>query len=112
MAKKVILIDDLDGDAPASETVQFGIDGINYEIDLNDENAQKLRNCLEPFAAVARRAAAASRPPVSTPRNYANAASRRQQLDAIRNWAKSQGYEVSDRGRIPVSIQEAFDQAH
>lgn len=110
MAKKVVLIDDLDGEGAAAETVNFGIDGISYEIDLNEANAQKLRTCLEPFAAVARKASGLPARP--TPASYANAAGRRQQLDAIRAWAKAQGYEVSDRGRIPVSVQEAFDQAH
>ncbi|MGB3283572.1 histone-like nucleoid-structuring protein Lsr2 [Mycolicibacter algericus] len=111
MARKVVLIDDLDGESAAAETIYFAIDGTNYEIDLSGSNAKKLRDCLEPFVAAARRTTG-HRPPAASFGSYANAAARRHELDEVRNWAKAQGFPVSDRGRIPVSVQEAFDQAH
>lgn len=109
-------LDDLDNTKEAVETVLFGIDGVSYEVDLCNANATKLRDCLEPFAQVARKAGTSIRPEgqqrpprvMPTP----DAAAKRQQLDAIRAWAKKKGYEVSDRGRIPITVREAFDKAH
>lgn len=106
-------VDDLDPNKEAAETVPFGIDGVSYEIDLSPENAEKLRTAIEPFAAAARRAGTPSPEPTSRIiRTQDAATSRREQLDAIRAWAKKQGFGIADRGRIPLSIQQAFDSAH
>jgi hypothetical protein len=106
MAQKVhiTLEDDLDG-GDATETVAFGLDGRSYEIDLNDKNARALRDALAKYVAAARRAG--GRP---------SAAKRRTQLGAsareVRDWARSNGYTVPDRGRIPSEIREAYEAAH
>ena len=116
MAKKVItlLTDDLDG-SEADRTVEFGLDGANYTIDLSDKNAGKLRKALEPYitagsrlgrGAVDRRAGRSGRSPAAGSR------SSREQNQAIREWAAKNGYEVSERGRIPTSVVEAFENAH
>lgn len=113
MARKVMWVDDLDPTKEAVETVPFGIDGVSYEIDLSAENAERLRTAIEPFAQAGRRAGTpAPEPTERVKRTQEAATTRREQLDAIRAWAKKQGYGIADRGRIPLSIQEAFDAAH
>jgi hypothetical protein len=109
MAKQVItlLTDDLDG-GEADRTVEFGLDGVNYTIDLSEKNAGKLRKALDPYLNVATRVgrsgadSRARRATVSTGR------ASRDQNQAIREWAAKNGYEVSERGRIPSSIVEAY----
>lgn len=110
MSKRVIttLFDDID-DTPiedgAGETIVFALDGTSYEIDLSSINATKLRNSLAPFIAAARPKKTAR--PSSESTNRASA-SRRLELEAIRLWARSNGYVVSDRGRIAGSIVSAY----
>src|SRR3954468_10597749 len=109
MAKQVItlLTDDLDG-AEADRTVEFGLDGVSYTIDLSEKNAGKLRKALDPYLSVATRigrsggAVANNRRAVAAPTGRAS----RDQNQAIREWANKNGYEVSERGRIPSSIVE------
>ncbi|GIE97166.1 histone-like nucleoid-structuring protein Lsr2 [Paractinoplanes rishiriensis] len=110
MAKQVItvLTDDLDG-GDADRTIEFGLDGINYSIDLSDKNAGKLRKSLEPYLTAASRVGRAG----ANGRNGSRTAAapsrtNRDQNQAIREWATKNGYEVSERGRIPASIAEAF----
>ncbi|MEJ3657351.1 Lsr2 family protein [Actinomycetes bacterium KLBMP 9759] len=108
--REVRLIDDLDGDA-ADETVEFGIDGRSYEIDLSETNAKKLRDALADFVASARRAGGSSR----RRGGGAGGAVRRPAIDreqnqAIRDWARKRGMKVSDRGRIPAEVLEAYHQ--
>jgi hypothetical protein len=110
MAKQVItvLTDDLDG-GDADRTIEFGLDGVNYTIDLSDKNAGKLRKALDPYLAVAARAGRTSGNGRSASRTVAAPArANRDQNQAIREWAAKNGYELSDRGRIPGSIVEAF----
>ena len=112
MAKQVItaLIDDLDG-KPADRTIEFGLDGVTYTIDLSDANAGKLRKALDPYIAagtrVSRRAAGRS-----AARPGSSRSSDRDQNKAIREWASKNGYEVSERGRIPQNVIEAYRAAH
>ena len=110
MAKQVItlLTDDLDG-GEADRTVEFGLDGVNYTIDLSEKNTAKLRKALDPYLAAASRIGRSSTARIA-PRGAAPAPSRanRDQNQAIREWANKNGYEVSERGRIPSSIVEAF----
>jgi hypothetical protein len=109
--REVRLVDDLDGEQ-ADETVEFGIDGRNYEIDLSKENAGKLRDALADFVASARRAggvagrrrSAVAAAPVRRP------SIDREQNQAIREWARKRGMKVSDRGRIPAEVLEAYHQ--
>ncbi|HEY7043239.1 MAG TPA: Lsr2 family protein [Nocardioidaceae bacterium] len=99
----VVLEDDLDG-SNADETVMFGLDGVNYEIDLSSKNATKLRDALSKYVDNARRTHTRGRRSGGR-RSSTNAAS-------IREWARSHGYEVSDRGRVPADIKAAYDAAH
>ena len=108
MAKQVItlLTDDLDG-GEADRTVEFGLDGVNYSIDLSEKNAGKLRKALDPYLNAATRV---GRSADSRQRRAATSTGRasRDQNQAIREWATKNGYEVSERGRIPSSIVEAY----
>ena len=110
MAKQVItvLTDDLDG-GDADRTIEFGLDGVNYTIDLSEKNAGKLRKTLDPYLTVASRTGRTGTHGRNTSRAAAPPArSNRDQNQAIREWATKNGYEVSERGRIPASITEAF----
>jgi hypothetical protein len=103
MARKTIVVlqDDLDG-GPADETLHFGIGGLEYEIDLSEKNAARLRKQLAPFVEHARKAGRAPRRVTRT------AASRRRSRD-IRAWAREQGIPLSERGRIPASVVEQYE---
>jgi hypothetical protein len=114
MAQKVLvqLVDDLDG-STAEQTVEFALDGVQYQIDLSDKNAGALREALEPFVSAARRAGGRKRSAAA--RGTAargSAASDRERNQAIREWARKQGMNVSERGRIPAEVVEAYDKAH
>lgn len=114
MAKKtqVILIDDLD-EGQADETVTFGLDGSTYEIDLSSKNAAALRDALARYVGAAHRLArTGSRGGApTTGRGRGAATADREQTQAIRAWARRSGHTVSDRGRIPASIVEAYHAA-
>jgi Lsr2 len=105
MARRTVftLEDDLDG-SPADETLRFGVDGSQYEIDLSSKNAAKLHKLLAPFVERARKAGSSAHRPART------AASRRRSRD-IREWARAQGIELSDRGRIPSSVVDKYEAA-
>ncbi len=110
MAQKVqvLLVDDLDG-VEADETVTFALDGKTYEIDLTTSNADKLRDLLEPYLKGGRRTGGRA----SGGRGKARAAAGSSQDTAqIRAWAKENGYEVNDRGRVPANIRQAYEDAH
>lgn len=109
MAQKVqvILVDDLDG-GQADETVQFGLDGASYEVDLSTQNAQKMRDALAPYLAEARKVGTRS----SGRKRVARSSRTDSDAGAVRAWARSNGYQVSDRGRVPATITEAFRAAH
>jgi hypothetical protein len=101
----VVLEDDLDGGS-ADETVLFGLDGANYEIDLSAKNAAKLRDVLAKYVGSARRSSARGRRAGSRGRGGSSNAS------AVREWARANGYDVSDRGRVPADVKAAYDAAH
>ncbi|WP_433294320.1 histone-like nucleoid-structuring protein Lsr2 [Actinoplanes sp. CA-030573] len=107
MAKQVItmLTDDLDG-GEADRTVEFGLDGVNYTIDLSEKNAGKLRKALDPYLSAGVRVGrgGVGRRPVAA----AAARSTRDENQAIREWAGKNGHEISGRGRIPVHVVEAY----
>ncbi len=105
MARKTIvaLEDDLDG-GPADETVRFAIGGVDYEIDLSTKNAARFRRQVAPFIEHARKAGRA-------PARQARTAASRQRSRDIRVWAKEQGIELSERGRIPASVAGQYDAA-
>jgi hypothetical protein len=110
MAQRVniVLEDDLDG-SDADETVTFSLDGVGYEIDLSSGNAAKLRDALAPYVGHARRTS--GRRPGGRPAARATGGGKRD-LSEVREWARSKGHKVSDRGRISAEIQAAFDKAH
>lgn len=112
MAKKVTvtLVDDVDGVAAADETVEFGIDGVTYEIDLSSKNAEKLRTQLSTWVEHARRVSGRRRGRGGTGRGRASID--REQSAAIREWARKNGYSVSARGRIPAEVVDAFNSAN
>ncbi|MFC8042912.1 Lsr2 family protein [Nocardia sp. NPDC057353] len=108
MARKVVVtvVDDYDGVSAADEMVAFGVDGVSYEIDLSAENARSLRKFLEQWTPYARRTGRAARS-----RNNAGggrSAASREDVAAIRAWAKENGHEISARGRVPSEIVAAY----
>lgn len=115
MATKTVLVDDLDG-GDAQHSVMFSVDDAFYEIDLSEANAERLKECLEPFISAGRRVMvrktvtpkAKGRRVTATVSEATSAEMNR----AIRDWARRQGHEISDRGRIPETIMEEFNQAH
>ncbi|WP_426242710.1 histone-like nucleoid-structuring protein Lsr2 [Nocardioides sp. LHG3406-4] len=108
MAQKVsiILVDDIDG-GDASETVQFGLDGTSYEIDLSDANAAALRDALGGYVGHARKVGSGRRG-----RRSAAASTSGVNAKEVRAWARANGHSVPERGRIPADVREAYDAAH
>ena len=112
MAKKVTvtLVDDFDGEGAADETVEFGLDGVSYEIDLSSKNASKLRGDLKQWVDAGRRVGGRRRGR-SAGTGQGRAAIDREQSAAIREWARRNGHNVSTRGRIPADVIDAFHAA-
>jgi hypothetical protein len=100
---QILFIDDLDGSA-AEGTVRFGLDGTEYEIDLNAGHAKELRDALARYVDAARRVGNARGPARSGRRGPAG------DLNAVevREWARAQGIEVKDRGRVPADLVVKF----
>jgi hypothetical protein len=118
MAQKVsvVLVDDLD-ESVATETVAFSLDGQSYEIDLNDKNAAQLRDALSKYVAAARKtgrsgSGSSSRRSGRGSSRPAAAGSDRERVQAIREWARSHGHTVSERGRLSSTVIAAYDAAH
>ena len=109
----VSLVDDLSG-SRADETVAFGLDGKFYEIDLSASNAEKLRDVLAQFVGAARKAGrtgrATARADATVAVSARPAAVDREQNQAIREWARKRGMKVSDRGRLPAEVTDAYHQ--
>jgi hypothetical protein len=109
MARKVEvrLLDDIDGGV-AEETLKFGLDSSNYEVDLSAKHAEALRASLAPFVLNARRL---GRGAVAVPRGRSAAPARtdRAQNQAIRDWARRKKIELSDRGRIPRNVVDQYE---
>ena len=113
MAQKVTvsLVDDLDG-SEAEETVEFGLDGAFYEIDLSEDNAERLRDALAEYVEHARRSGGRKRSGgrvAVAGRAPRTASADREQNQAMREWARKQGMNISDRGRIPKEVAEAYN---
>src|SRR3954470_21068115 len=106
MAQKVniVLVDDID-QSDAEETVAFGLDGKEYAIDLNTKNARALRDALAPYVAHARSVSGRSR------RGSAKTAGGAAPAE-IRAWARDNGFDVPDRGRVSADVREAYAAAH
>jgi hypothetical protein len=108
MAQKVhiVLEDDIDGSA-ADETVSFALDGTTYEIDLSTANADTMRSALATYVGHARKVGGRGRPAKRSAAASTGGASAAE----VRAWAKSNGYTVPDRGRIPSEVRAAYDAA-
>jgi hypothetical protein len=107
----VVLEDDLDG-GTADETVKFGLDGTQYEIDLSKANAAKLRDAFAAYVSGARKVSRSG--VVVGGRSAArgsSAATDREQNKAVRAWAKRKGKKISERGRIPQGIVDEYHAA-
>ena len=110
----VVLVDDLDG-SDAAETVSFGLDGAQYEIDLSAANADKLREALALYIGHGRRAGGRKR---GTSKSAANgvrrgtAAGTGPSAAEIRAWARENGHDVPERGRVSAEVREAYAAAH
>jgi hypothetical protein len=109
MARKLVvdLVDDIDG-GKADETLKFGLDGMLYEIDLSAKRAEQLRSALAKYVSHARRQGRGQVVPSGRARGTSPARTDREQNQAIREWAKAKGLDVSDRGRIPTNVVEQF----
>jgi Lsr2 len=109
VAQKIqtLLIDDIDG-GTAEGTVRFGLDGTEYEIDLNADHAQALRDAVARYVKAARRVGGAARRPTRSGRR---ASASGLNTTEVREWAKAQGIEVKDRGRIPAELVVKFKSA-
>jgi hypothetical protein len=105
MAQKIetFVVDDLDGSTENVETISFGIDDRQFEIDLSEDNATALRMTLAQYVAVARKAGAVKRP--------AGERMPKAEAQAIRAWARQNGYQPAERGRIPSAMVEAYQKA-
>ena len=116
MARKVqvILSDDLDENLPADETVSFSLDGTSYEIDLAEKNATEMRDAFARYVSAARKVGRGSGNRASGGGRSRATGGRmdREQAGAIRDWARKNGHQVSDRGRIPAGVVEAYEAAH
>lgn len=101
------VVDDLDGSSNA-RTVSFSLEGVDYRIDLNSKNRAAMQKALKPYlekaTKVGRRA--------GSPRRSSGSSAKRNDLGAIREWARANGHTVSDRGRVSADIQAAYRAAH
>ena len=107
MAQRIqtLLIDDLDG-GEAADTVRFGLDGTEYEIDLSAAHNDELRKTLQHYLAHARRTGGTAKSAARGRRGNAAVDTAR-----VREWAKEQGIEVKDRGRVPAGVVEQYKAA-
>ena len=113
MAQRVniVLEDDLDG-SEADETVSFALDGTTYEIDLAEKNAEEMRNVFSRYVSAARKVSRGNRASGGGRSRATGGRMDREQAGAIRDWARKNGHAVSDRGRIPASVVDAYESAH
>lgn len=109
MAQRVniILVDDIDG-GDADETVTFGLDGSTYEIDLSSKNAAKLRDAVAPYVGHARKVTGRRSAGGRRAAGAGNGPSARE----IREWARANGWNLSDRGRVAAEVRQAYEAAH
>ena len=114
MARRIVhqLVDDIDGsvlEVGEGETVHFSLNGAAYEIDLNSAHADELRKALEPYVIAGRKAGSSSAPRTSAARKRP---ARNPEVAAIRAWANENGHKLSERGRIPAQVVDAYNAAH
>lgn len=113
MKRIVELVDDIDGKPipdGTGETIDFAVDGVTYTIDLGTKNAKAFRKALDPYLAHATRTGGRRR--IHTTAAAPDRARHRDEIRAIRNWARANGYSISNRGRIPAEVEQAYHAAH
>jgi hypothetical protein len=111
MAQQVLvqLVDDLDGTASSDvSTVLFSLDGVTYEIDLSETNAERLRGSLTEYVESARRVGGRIKRGVKSAQNGSGSS---HDAGLIRAWANENGFGLSGRGRIPSHVVEAYKEA-
>jgi hypothetical protein len=105
LAQKIqtLFVDDIDG-GEAEGTVRFGLDATDYEIDLSVAHGEELHKALEPYIAHARKTGA---------RRGARSRRSTTAIDThkVRDWAREQGMQIKERGRVPADIVEKYRQA-
>jgi len=112
LAQKVVvqLVDDIDGtpiESGSGSTVSFALDGATYEIDLADGNAERLRAALAPYIKAGRRVGGRR-----TAGRGSGSSAPASEATAMREWARSRGMKVSERGRVGADVVEAYRAAH
>jgi hypothetical protein len=107
----IVLVDDIDG-SEATETVAFGLDGTSYEIDLNDTNAGALRDALAGYIGHGRKVGSASRRGRRTSGSSGSSSAGGPSPKEIREWARGQGMDVPERGRVSADVRAAYEAAH
>ena len=113
MAQRIVVqyVDDLDG-TPLSDgaggTVSFGLDGTSYEVDLSNANAERLRSALAEFVAVSRKVGGRT----GSRRSSGARSSSSVNAAAVREWARAQGIQVSERGRVSADVIESYNARH
>ncbi|MFF3313731.1 Lsr2 family protein [Streptomyces sp. NPDC002952] len=110
MAQKIMTVfsDDLTGaESKDVQTHTFSLDGVNYEIDLTSDNYDKLYEALAPFIDSGRKTGRTRT--ATQPRKQATSGP---SAEEVRSWARENGHQVSDRGRVPASVREAYERAH
>jgi hypothetical protein len=117
MAQKVqvLLVCDLhEGEVEGTETIAFGLDGSSYEIDVCEEHAAELRDAFAPYVGAGRRAGRAAVAPAQrrAGRRSAAGGADKQRVADIREWARRNGHQVSERGRIAANVLAAYEAAH
>jgi hypothetical protein len=107
MAQRIqtLFIDDIDG-GEAAGTVRFALDGVDYEIDLSTEHAGELHTALGKYIGHARKADGT---PKRAPRGRRTA--RSVDTTTVRQWAREQGYDIKDRGRVPADLVAKYQAA-
>jgi hypothetical protein len=101
---QILYVDDIDG-SQADGTVRFGLDGVDYEIDLNKKHADQLAKAIRPYLDAARKVP-------SSRRSARGGRAPRHNQSEVRAWARAQGLKVSDRGRIPADVLAKYESAH
>jgi hypothetical protein len=108
MAQKIqtLFIDDIDG-GEAAGTVRFAIDGAEYEIDLSDRHTEELRSALDRYTSHARKVGGTARRSASRVGRKPSAAD----TVAVRAWARENGFDIKDRGRVPADLVAKYQAA-
>jgi len=114
MARQQIVVykDDLDGTEEGVSPVKFGLDGVNYEIDLGPSNYAKLKEILAPYVEAGTKVSGRAPAGRVAPARRAAAAAEQKEFNArVREWAAKNGYKVKPRGRVPEKIIDAYHKA-